>query len=80
MTQARKDGKAYFDAWMAFVGGIFFTGDTLNGVGQASGFTLAMEWAKVVVGPALLATGGYELFRLYVRPASTTHESPDEDA
>jgi hypothetical protein len=55
------------EAWLCFIGGIFFTGDILDGVGQATGFGLLVEWSKVVVGPALLFTGGWELLRLYRR-------------
>ncbi len=63
----QRDGKAQLQAWFTFVGGLFFTGDVLDGVGRASGFALFIEWAKVVIGPGILLTGGWELFRLYLR-------------
>lgn len=61
------DGRALLEAAFVFLGGIFLTGDVLDGVGPASGFALVMEWAKVVLGPLLLAVGAWQLLRLYRR-------------
>lgn len=51
----------------------------LDGVSNASGFALFMEWGKVIIGPGMLIAGASELFRLYLRSKPPGSPSPDHD-
>jgi hypothetical protein len=67
MVETRRDGASRREAWLSLIGGVFFTGDVLDRVGQATGLGLVVEWSKVIVRPALLITGGWQLLRIYWR-------------